>query len=422
MARRPVVLFIGTRGFFLERAAAFDAAARESFEVALVARDLSAYKKWRLRAALECDPAPEDTVIQAIEDFLEGNAVDPVAIVAWTDTELELSARLAQRLRLPGPRLEGVLNSRNKARTRQLLDDVEDVNPPYRIVQRAGDIIDAIRAVGAPCVIKPAGLSGGRGLVTVDKGDDVEAAVRRFLWLSDPGRGGIFRHFGDLCLVERRIAGTEHSVAGFRVGGRTTVLALVDKEVQEAPHFEYQNVTPSRLRMREQARVVSTAQRAVERLGLDNCGFHVDLKVDREDVKVLEVGSRLGGQGINSTLIPLAYANVQRPYRCLLRILAGLSTLLPDEPWRSPVARAGMRALLPEKPGRLREVEGMVQLTKRPYVSESVQVLYPGDVAYHPDVAYNHLAVGYVVASCGMAEDIDGILESLCQEVSIETE
>ena len=47
---------------------------------------------------------------------------------------------------------------------------------PYRFVDTAGDYLQAVRAIGLPCVVKPVMSSSGKGQSTLRGADDVEAA------------------------------------------------------------------------------------------------------------------------------------------------------------------------------------------------------------------------------------------------------
>src|ERR1700733_3727477 len=104
---------------------------------------------------------------QAVAAFARANQID-VAMVS-ADEPLAagvVDALLAQGTRAVGPTRAGAEIEWNKAFARELLRDVApEATPRLRIVERAEQVAEAIAAFGdAPVVVKPSGLTGGKGV------------------------------------------------------------------------------------------------------------------------------------------------------------------------------------------------------------------------------------------------------------------
>jgi hypothetical protein len=89
------------------------------------------------------------------------------------------------------------------------------------------------------------------------------------------------------------------AVEGIVVAGRLLTLAILDKpDPMEGPFFEETIlVTPSRLPDRVQEDIVSFVQRCATHLGLSDGPVHAELRVDADQVALLEIAARsIGGR------------------------------------------------------------------------------------------------------------------------------
>ena len=138
-----------------------------------------------------------------------------------------------------------------------------------------------------PCVLKPLGLSGSRGVIRANDEAEFAAAFRRIAKIGE-------RHLQ----VERYIPGREFAVEGLVTAGRFQALAIFDKpDPLEGPFFEESiYVTPSRETPQAQRDLVETAARAVRALGLRHGPVHAELRHNPEGAWMLEMHARpIGG-------------------------------------------------------------------------------------------------------------------------------
>jgi len=157
---------------------------------------------------------------QAVAAFARDREVD-IAMVS-ADEPLAagvVDALLAQGTRAVGPTRAGAEIEWNKAFARELLADVAPhAAPALRVVRDAADVADAIAFFGeAEVAVKPAGLTGGKGVKVMGPHLESHDAARDYA-LSLLQRGGA----GECVLIEEKITGAEFTIQALS-DGRTVV-------------------------------------------------------------------------------------------------------------------------------------------------------------------------------------------------------
>lgn len=249
-----------------------------------------------LQLALE---DPDKATVQIVE---HSRRVRLDAVVAVDDLGLLTAAKAAARLGLPGNPEEAVRRTRDKVAMRRAFAHSGVPQPRFEVAT-AGDldgVADAARRIGPPVVVKPAVLSGSRGVIRADSPQEaVEAAVRVSAILeaaSEPPGGEL--------LIEAYVAGAEVAVEGIVSSSRLEVVTIFDKpEPLVGPFFEETiYVAPSGLASRVAEAVEEATAAAVRSIGLTEGPVHAELRVpdvteDGQGVAVLEVAARtIGGR------------------------------------------------------------------------------------------------------------------------------
>ena len=150
-----------------------------------------------------------------------------------------------------------------------------------------------------PCVLKPLGLSGSRGVIGADNESEFLAAFRRIRSILASSEIRQQSSNRDLYIqVKSYIPGREFALEGVVTDGRLQTLALFDKpDSLEGPYFEETiYVTPSRESETAQREIIETAQAAIGALGLRHGPVHAEMRQNREGTWMLEVAARpIGG-------------------------------------------------------------------------------------------------------------------------------
>jgi biotin carboxylase len=227
------------------------------------------------------DPAAAAAAIDALD---RERGID--AVVAVDDQGVVAAAEAGARLGFPHNPVDAVAATRDKAEMRRRLATAEVPQPRVAVALADGAGEDA-GAVGFPCVVKPTGLSGSRGVIRCDTAAELDAARARI---------GAF-WTGPL-LVEEYVPGVEVAIEALLHDGRCDVLALFDKpDPLVGPYFEETiYVTPSRLAPATQAACAAATERAARAIGLTDGPVHAEIRVDGARLWVIEVAARsIGG-------------------------------------------------------------------------------------------------------------------------------
>jgi len=198
-------------------------------------------------------------------------------IVAVGDQPAYVAALAAEKFGLKFSPPSAVLGAKNKFLARQKFRHAGLLTPGHELFQ------EPTGARRYPCVLKPLGLSGSRGVIRANDANEFRAAFARVKTIAQESA----------VLVEDFIPGHEYAVEGIVTNGRLQVLALFDKpDPLDGPFFEetiYVTVP-------EQAAITETTQRAIAALGLTDGPVHAEMRVNDRGVWMLEVAARpIGG-------------------------------------------------------------------------------------------------------------------------------
>jgi biotin carboxylase len=217
-------------------------------------------------------------------------------IVAVGDRPAVLAAEAAAALGIPYHPPAAARACNDKYLARQLYQAAGLPVPSFFRVPVNSDPCAAARRAPFPCVLKPLGLSGSRGVIRADGEAEFVAAFARIRALLNSRELLITKEEHNRYLqVESFIPGREFALEGLVTNGRLQVLAVFDKpDPLDGPFFEETiYITPSR---HNSAAIIDAAGRAVHALGLAHGPVHAEMRVNAEGVWILEVAARpIGG-------------------------------------------------------------------------------------------------------------------------------
>jgi biotin carboxylase len=221
------------------------------------------------------------------------------AVVALGDAPTVLAALAAEDKGIPYHPPAAVRACHNKFLARQLYRAAGLPVPSFFSLPAASDPGEAAARAPFPCVLKPLGLSGSRGVIRADNPEEFHAAFARIRALLESAE---IRHAREeqnrYIQVESYIEGREFAVEALVTEGRVQVLALFDKpDPLEGPYFEETiYTTPSREDPAVQRSVVETVRMAARALGLRHGPLHAEVRVNDRGVWMLEAAARpIGG-------------------------------------------------------------------------------------------------------------------------------
>jgi len=292
-------------------------------------------------------------------------------VLAVGDRPAVLAARAAARLGLLGHPPDAAAASSNKLETRRRLAAAQLPVPSYFTLPAGGDAARAATdaRLEFPCVLKPLGLSGSRGVIRADSRPEFASAYARISALLArvdvrAARTGL----ETIVLVERFIPGREVAVEGVLTGGNLQVFAIFDKpDPLDGPFFEETiYVTPTSLDAGTARHLVATIQQASDALGLRHGPVHAECRLGPDGIVPLEVAARPIG-GLCSKV--LRFADGSSLERVLLQHAIGRDVAAAT---REAAAAAVMMIPIPRR-GMLKGVEGEAAARAVPHV-EHLQV------------------------------------------------
>lgn len=220
---------------------------------------------------------------------LRGLRVDGVAAVG--DAPAVLAAAAAELLGVPFHPLAAARACRDKHTSRELFRAAGMRVPAFFRAGLADDPVALAARAPFPCVLKPLGLSGSRGVIRANNAAEFTAAFRRIARIA--GKAGERE-----IQVESYIPGREFAVEGLVTGGKLQTIAIFDKpDPMEGPFFEETlYITPSREPAAVQAALIETTAQAAAAVGLRHGPVHAELRHNADGAWILEVHARpIGG-------------------------------------------------------------------------------------------------------------------------------
>lgn len=149
-----------------------------------------------------------------------------------------------------------------------------------------------------PLIVKPTDRSGSRGVEKIDNPKQLIPAIQRAMGES----------FHNEAIIEEYVEGREISVESISWQGKHYILQITDKVTTEAPYFvELEHHQPSSLPENIKHRIRSIVLKALTALHVQYGASHSELKITKDgDIKIIEVGARMGGDFIGSDLVQLS--------------------------------------------------------------------------------------------------------------------
>lgn len=414
------ILFLATRELPLERIMEIQTVREMGYEVIMVSNNPTVYNSYNFNHNFQAPLIEIDKSVPIILNYLKDNEITISGVIAWQDGEEELASHLTKHLNLPSCPIEANKKARNKAETRALLETLEgNYNPSYEFVTDADSFKKGLAKIGKQCMLKLAGNSGGRGILSVNPDANPDEVWSKFISDNDSSQGGIYECYRDSIILEEKLVGSEHSISGAIANGKVVIFAINDKRIDLDTQLQYQNTTPSHLSDELHQKIEKMTVDVMSATGINWRGFHLDFMVTNSGLKILELGARLGGECINSHIIPLASYGQLKPYREIINIIQGKSTLKETNYSQKFSRKVASRVIAPPKAGYITNISGFEKLCNSPYTRHFIQLKGIGDLMIPANEAYEQYKVAYVIAECGLDEDIDAILDEMIKDVSI---
>lgn len=231
----------------------------------------------------------------AILDKCREIEIDGITSIG-SDIAMDTVNYVACEMGLIGNSIEAARMSTNKHWMREAFERGGDPSPKSVLVDKDTDF-DSI-GIEFPVVVKPTDRSGSRGVTLIDNMDELREAVSE----------AVDSSWEKKALIEEYALGEEYSIEYISYKGKHWMLAATHKTTTGAPYFmETGHVQPAPLSDEMYEKVRKVCDHALDTLMLENGAAHIELKIDDNDnIKLIEIGGRMGGGFIGSDLVELS--------------------------------------------------------------------------------------------------------------------
>lgn len=149
-----------------------------------------------------------------------------------------------------------------------------------------------------PLIVKPTDRSGSRGVTRINSSDEsIEEAISC----------AVEQSFEKKALIEEYVFGDEYSVECVSFKGEHTFLAITKKYTTGHPHYiEKGHLEPAQISDELKERIIKIVFSALDALEIKNGASHSEIKIYGDEIKVIEIGARMGGDMIGSDLVQLS--------------------------------------------------------------------------------------------------------------------
>lgn len=245
--------------------------------------------------------ANESAVINIVDEdaclvYAREKNIDGV-LTAATDYSVLTMSRIATALSLPGINYDSARLIKNKASVRKVLC-ASMADAGYSYVVDSAEYAHQIKdEVVYPVMVKPCDGSGSRGAARVNSAEDFVDACELAIGYSISRKA----------VAEPFICGREYGVESFVNNGDIYILAIMEKYMTMPPYYaELGHAIPSGLCAELEQKVKNSVRQALVALGVNHGSVNIDLIIsDTDDVHIIDVGARMGGNLIGSHIIPL---------------------------------------------------------------------------------------------------------------------
>ena len=219
-------------------------------------------------------------------------SIDGICTIA-SDLAVITVNYVASVMNLPGNSMECTELSTNKYLMRQAFFLNHDPSPKSLLAAGIDDLKDI--SLDYPVIVKPIDRSGSRGITKLESSEGLKEAIE------DAKKQGFDKHV----LIEEYVSGQEYSIECISNNGKHHFLAATKKYTTGTPHFiETGHLEPAPLSDELLEKIKNSVFHALDSLKIKNGASHSELKIsDTGDIKIIEIGGRMGGDFIGSTLV-----------------------------------------------------------------------------------------------------------------------
>lgn len=236
---------------------------------------------------------------KSIKKYVEKNPIDGIMTLA-TDRPVNIVAKLASDFGLKAISIEAAKNSTNKAKMRMILNKYNVLMPKFHVVTNEEEFLKAVDDINGPTIIKASDNAGKRGVRKLKDNASLTEKLETFKYAID-------NSLSKEVLVEELIIGKEYSVETITWKNETSIITVTNKYNSGEPAYvEIGHSQPADITYAQYLDVKNIVNKTILNLGIENTACHVEVMINDKGVYLIEIGPRLGGDNISTTLVKLS--------------------------------------------------------------------------------------------------------------------
>lgn len=234
----------------------------------------------------------KDKILQKCKEI----GIDGITTIA-SDLATVTVTYVAENMGLAGNSIECCKKSTNKYLMRKAMLDGGISTVKFAKIYDV-DNLNGIEGMEYPLIVKPTDRSGSRSITKINKKAELKDAILRAQNDS----------FEDCAIVEEYIEGKEYSAEGISYKGNHKLLTITEKKTTGAPNFiETGHIEPAIVSDEMKQKIYNELSKAFDSLEITNGATHSEFKITPDgNVKIIEIGARMGGDCIGSDLVHLS--------------------------------------------------------------------------------------------------------------------
>lgn len=353
--------------------------------------------------------------IEAIKEFLAANSNIKLdgAITFWED-DIPLLAKICREFKLTGNNLDAALNTRDKYRMQEILKSSGQNYIKQKLIKTGADLDMAIRDIGFPAVIKPIFGSDSQFVVYVSTEQEAKEAYNYVLKNCNPDYDPIYKYNKKQFVYQEFIDGQEFSLECFCQHGVPHVIGIHEKTAMDLPFFmETGDYIPPRINEEQERELIKTSEAALIVLGVRDSLAHVEVKLTKDGLKIIEIASRMGGEYTRENILQVYDFDLIES-GCNIALGINIPVQIKKE------ARKYMmgKFFIPKNSGVVTKISGFDEVRKNPQVIDYFLSKKVGDSVLVPPDGYENM--GWVLVGGNSYADIERAMANVFEKVTIE--
>ena len=339
----------------------------------------------------------EDAVLEAALQFKP----DGIVTLA-TDLPMRGVAKVSEKLGLHCISYETALKATDKYEMIKAFKAHKVASPWFFTLDSKEELIKLEEKLHYPCVMKPTDNAGSHGVVLANSFSEL---------MSYYEYSHSFAHHGRL-IVEEYLRGSEVSVEVMVVDGKVNILQITDKLTTGAPYFvEMGHSQPSRHPLEVQNAIKELTKQACMAIGIDQGPAHVEMMVTDRGPVMIELGARMGGDYIATSLVPYSTG--------IDMVKATIDVALGYQPDIMPRLNCGSAIrYIAASEGVIKTISGVEEAKQLFGAREVIMTKSAGELS--TPIHCSNDRIGSVIAQAETVEEAVRICEEAIQKIKVE--